>query len=115
MVLVSLELVIVPLQRRLRLLRIAILTQGRWGLRKSGNKIMENRRFSVGDGRPRGFALIRFGCQEVSIISSRDFQHSRIVCIEMDLRSFRVQIALVSLEIQAQHGLLLLAESYGCL
>ena len=76
---------------------------------------MENRRFSVGDGCYRGFALIRFGYQEVSIISSRDFQHSRVICIAVDLRSFRVQIASGSLELQAQQDAILLAESYGCL
>ena len=32
----------------------------------------------------------------------------------MDLRSFRVQIASGSLELQVQHDVLLLAESYGC-
>ena len=33
----------------------------------------------------------------------------------MDLRSFRVQITSGSLELQVQHDLPLLAESYGCL
>ena len=33
----------------------------------------------------------------------------------MDLRSFRVQIASGSLELQAQQDAILLAESYGCL
>jgi hypothetical protein len=76
---------------------------------------MENRRLSWGDGRHREFALLRLGSREVSIVSSRDFQHSTVIYIIMDLRSFRVQIASGSLELQAQQDAILLAESYGCL
>ena len=76
---------------------------------------MENQRLSKGDGRHRDFALLRLGCLEVSVISPQDFKHSRVICIVMDLRSFRVQIASDSLELQVQHDVLLLADSYGYL
>ena len=85
------------------------------GTSKIGEQKHGKSKIFLGDGRPRRFAFIRFGYQEVSVISPQDFQHSRVICIVMDLRSFRGQIASGSLELQVQHDLLLLAESYGCL
>ena len=79
--------------------------------RKSGNKIMENRRFLLGDGRYRGSALLRLGSQEVSVPSFQDSQGSRAIYIAMVLLSFRVEIASGSLELLVQHDMLELAES----
>jgi hypothetical protein len=81
---------------------------------KIGEKNHGKSKFSLSDGRYRDFAILLLGCQEVTVISPQDFHHSRVTYIEMDLRSFRVQIASGSLELQVQHDVLLLAESYGC-
>jgi hypothetical protein len=82
---------------------------------KIGEKNHGKSKFSLGDGRYRDFAFLLLGCQEVTVISPQKFQHSRVTYIVMDLRSFRVQIASGSLELQAQQDAILLAECYGCL
>jgi hypothetical protein len=81
---------------------------------KIGEKNHGKSKFSLGDGRYRDFAFLLLGCQEVTVIPPQDFYHSRVTYNVMDLRSFRVQIASGSLELEVQHDELLLAESCGC-